>query len=76
MLTDFTAKDLMVQIFKDGKQVYSLPSLKEIGEYALESMAEFYPEYKRTGNPQEYKVDLSDRLFDLKKQMIKEKLNK
>ena len=76
VLTDFTAKDLMVQIFKDGKQVYSFPSLKEIGEYALESMAEFYPEYKRTVNPQEYKVDLSDRLFDLKKQMIKEKLNK
>lgn len=68
---NYSIKELMVDIFKDGKLVYKLPTLQEIGKCADENLAEFYPEYRRTVNPQEYKVDLSDSLYDLKKNMIK-----
>ena len=68
---NYSIKELMVDIFKDGKLVYKLPTLEEIGKYADDNLAEFYPEYRRTVNPQEYKVDLSDSLYDLKKSMIK-----
>jgi putative nicotinate phosphoribosyltransferase len=70
-LENFTAKNLMVDIFKNGKLVYKMPTLAEIGEAADASLKEFYPEYLRTVNPQEYKVDLSDNLYELKKQLMK-----
>lgn len=71
VLENFTARDIMVDIFRKGELVYDFPSLEDVGKYCDKSLAEFYPEYKRTVNTQEYKVDLSDKLFDLKKQLIK-----
>lgn len=60
----------MVTVFKGGKQVYKLPSLKEIAVHADDEIAHFYPEYLRTVNTQEYKVDLSDNLYNLKIKML------
>lgn len=66
----YEVKDLMVDIFKDGKLVYNMPSLKEIGEYCDKSKAEFFPEYRRVVNTQEYKVDLSENMWKLKQQLL------
>lgn len=68
--TDYQLKELMVQIFKDGKLVYDMPSLKEICDREDESIASFFPEYRRVVNTQEYKVDLSQRLWDLKRELL------
>ena len=46
------------------------PSLEEIAKYADNEIAHFYPEYLRTVNTQEYKVDLSDNLYNLKIKML------
>ena len=63
-------EELMVDVFKGGKLVYKLPSLAEIGKRLDEQAASFYPEYLRVVNTQEYKVDLSQRLYDLKHKLL------
>ncbi|HPD02396.1 MAG TPA: nicotinate phosphoribosyltransferase [Eubacteriales bacterium] len=67
---NYTMKNLLVKVFENGELIYKLPSLKEIGARCDESMAEFYPEYKRTVNPHEYKVDLSVKLHSLRNSLL------
>ena len=66
----YELKELMVDVFKNGELVYNMPSLKEIGEYCDKSKAEFFPEYRRVTNTQEYKVDLSDNMWKLKHKLL------
>ena len=67
---NYEVKELMVDIFKDGKLVYERPSLVEIGKYCDKSKAEFFPEYRRVVNTQEYKVDLSENMWNLKQKLL------
>ena len=60
----------MKPIFKDGKLVYNRPTLKEIAAYEDASTGQFFPEYKRVINTQEYKVDLSYKLWKLKNELL------
>ena len=69
---DFTVKELPVEVIRDGELVYGLPTLEEIGRHHDESKAEFFPEYKRVVNTQYYKVDLSQKLWDLKQELLAE----
>ena len=69
-LTDFTARELLVPIFIDGKQVYDCPDIHDIAAYAQRELASMWDEYKRLLMPHTYKVDLSDKLYDLKQQML------
>lgn len=69
-LTNFTAEKILTQIFCDGKQVYENPSVQKIAEYKTENFAEFWEEYKRLDRPQLYMVDLSEKLYNLRKRMI------
>ena len=66
-LTKYTMRNLMVEVFRDGKQVYTSPSVKEIAAYSQLVRSEFWEEFVRLINPSEYKVDLSDQLYNLKK---------
>ena len=68
--TDYELKELMVPIFKDGKLVYDMPTLKEICDREDKTIASFFPEYRRVVNTQEYKVDLSQKLWDLKQKLL------
>lgn len=68
-LTNYSMREIMTDIFVDGKQVYTSPSLKEIAEYSKEIRKEFWEEYTRLLNPHIYKVDLSQKLFDLKREL-------
>ena len=69
--TDYTIKDITVKIIDSGKVVYDFPDVKDIIKYAKESFDEFWAEYKRLINPHIYKVDLSDKLYELKKQLLR-----
>lgn len=60
-------RNLMVDVFVDGKQVYTSPALKQIADYSKLVRSEFWEEYLRLMNPNIYKVDLSDALYNLKK---------
>ena len=69
-LTDYTMKELHVQVFEKGKCVYESPSLSEIQKHCAEDMDTFWDQYKRLLNPHRYKVDLSDSLWMLKNSML------
>jgi nicotinate phosphoribosyltransferase len=71
-LTDFTARELLVPIFVDGKQVYECPDIHQISAYAKKEFASMWDEYKRLLMPHTYKVDLSDDLYDLKQRLLRD----
>lgn len=68
----FKIRELVTQIMKDGKIVSPLPELDEIVEYAKKEKDSFWDEYKRIDQPHIYKVDLSEKLYKLKTDMINE----
>ena len=65
-LTNFTAKELMVQVFKNGDCVYNSPSIKEIADYCAAQLDLLWDEVKRFENPHTYYVDLSKKLYEIK----------
>ena len=74
-ITDFTAKELMVPIFKDGELVYDVPDLDDVRAYSLEQVDLLWDEVKRFHNPHSYYVDLSQKLWDIKQSMIRKARN-
>ena len=68
---DFTARPLLVEIFKEGELVYQIPNIQEVKEYANNNYNLLWDEYKRILNPAEYPVDLSQKLYDAKIESIK-----
>ena len=70
---NFTARELQVPIFKDGELVYKLPKLEEIRAYCQEQVDTLWDEVKRFDNPHSYYVDLSQKLWDIKYSLLKNK---
>ena len=70
-LSNYDVRELQVPIFKDGELVYDVPTLEETREYAEEEFQSLYPEVTRLNKPHGYYVDLSDKLRELKKELIK-----
>lgn len=66
MFDNYTAKELLVPIFKNGKCVYESPSIDEIATYCREQIDLLWDEVKRFENPHNYYVDLSKKLYDIK----------
>ena len=72
LLTDFTAKKLQVPVFINGECVYQSPDVKQIQQYSKEQIACIWEEVRRFENPQEYYVDLSEKLWNIKNDMLSE----
>ena len=68
---NFTARELQVPIFRNGKLVYQLPTLDEIRDYCRQQVDTLWDEVKRFDNPHTYYVDLSQRLWDIKYDLLK-----
>ena len=68
---NFTAKELLVPIFKNGELVYNMPSLPEIQKYCAEQVDTLWDEVQRFDNPHTYYVDLSQKLWDIKYALLK-----
>ena len=71
----FTAVELQKQIYAGGKQVYELPAIEEIRANCERSIHEMWDEVRRFTNPHNYYVDLSEKLWTVKNDMIKERRN-
>ena len=69
-ITNFYAEELLVRIFDKGKCVYDEPDLNQIRDFCMEQQVLLWDEMKRFENPQDYYVDLSHELWDLKNRMI------
>lgn len=72
LLTNFSVREMLVPLFVNGEQVYASPAVSEIQAYSRRELATFWEESKRLLNPHEYKVDLSDKLYELKQKLIGE----
>lgn len=70
-VTNFKAVELLVPIFKHGEPVYKSPELHEIKEHAEKELALIWDEIKRFENPQTYFVDLSQKLWDIRYELLK-----
>ena len=70
-LTDFTVRDLQVQVFKNGEQILELPALDDIRAYCASQVETLWDEVKRFENPHTYYVDLSERLWNEKRRLLK-----
>ena len=60
-----------VAVFAGGKLVYDRPELKEIQQYCREQVETLWDTVKRFENPHNYYVDLSQKLWDIKQELLR-----
>jgi len=58
---------------EQGNQVYESPSVKEISAHREACVNNLWDEVKRFENPHTYYVDLSQKLWDLRDKMLRER---
>lgn len=68
----YTLRSILVPIFRNGKCVYDSPSVMEIRDYCLKEQESLYRESRRLINAQTIPVDLSQKLWDMKQNMMHE----
>ena len=68
----YYTKELLVPVFKNGNCVYQSPSVMEIREYCKEEMDTLWEESRRLEYPHRTHVDLSQKLWDLKNDLLNE----
>ncbi|MBQ1193718.1 MAG: nicotinate phosphoribosyltransferase [Lachnospiraceae bacterium] len=66
----YTVKELMVQIFRKGICVYDSPSVSDIKKYCENELNTLWDETRRLVNPHRVHIDLSDKLYDIKKELL------
>jgi len=64
------SEPLLQEIMHEGKMVYTLPSLEEIRARRIADVEALDPGIRRLVNPHIYHVSLSQRLWDLKQDLI------
>ncbi len=69
-ITDFTARPLLVPIFQNGALVYELPSIQEARAYCGREVDSLWDEVKRFEFPHNYYVDLSQKLWDVRAELL------
>ena len=74
-IDNYVKRELLVPIYKNGILIYNLPTLKERQEYCTNEVNTLYEEVTRLTMPHEYYVDLSDKLRELKNNLINEHRN-
>ncbi len=67
---EYSLREILVPVFKDGICVYDSPSVMEIKEYCKKEQNSLWDESRRLVNPQEVHVDLSKKLYDCKQELL------
>ena len=70
VFTNFTAKELLVPVFRAGKRVYDSPPIAEMRAYCAGQIDLLWDEVKRFENPHNYYVDLSQKLWDIQQELL------
>lgn len=71
-LRNFHAVNLRRQLFRHGELVYDNPDIDTIKKYCAAQIETLWETMLRFENPQTYYVDLSQKLYDMKHQMLAE----
>ncbi len=69
-ITNYTFRHLQVPVFVNGQLVYNRKTTLETRTYCMNQMNTLWDEVKRLRNPHNYYVDLSDKLWNLKNDLI------
>ncbi|MDO5478963.1 MAG: nicotinate phosphoribosyltransferase [Clostridia bacterium] len=72
VVTDFTAKKLLMPVFEGGRCVYKSKPIQEIRKHCADQVDALWEEVLRFENPQRYYVDLSDKLCKMKNTMLEQ----
>ncbi|NLK66579.1 MAG: nicotinate phosphoribosyltransferase [Campylobacteraceae bacterium] len=70
-LTNFYTRKLLEPLFIDGKFVGEKRSVKDIAKFAKDELNTIWEEHLRNVDPATYKVDLSQKLWDIRESIIK-----
>ncbi len=68
----YEVRELLIPVIKNGKRVYESPSVMELRDYCQKEQNTLWDESRRFVNPQKVYVDLSQKLWDLKKDLLEE----
>lgn len=66
----YTMKELLKPVFINGECVYESPSVKEIAAFCKEEKATLWDETLRLVYPHKVYIDLSQKLYDTKQQLL------
>ncbi len=69
-LENYTARELLIPIFNGGKLVYQAPSLEEIRAHCERELETMWDSVLRFENPHEHYVDLSQKLWNIKQELL------
>lgn len=68
----YEMRELLIPVIHEGKRIYTSPSVMELREYCSKEQNTLWDESRRFVNPQKVYVDLSQKLYDLKKNLLEE----
>ncbi|WP_343249824.1 nicotinate phosphoribosyltransferase [Diplocloster hominis] len=68
----YVMREMMTQVFKDGRCVYESPKVMDIRAYCQQELDTLWDEARRLINPHEVYVDLSNRLYEIKSQLLEQ----
>ncbi len=71
VVSDFVAEPLLKPIFRCGQLVYEKPSTQDIRAHCLKQLDLLWDEVKRFENPHEFYVDYSEKLWNIKNDLLK-----
>ncbi len=66
----YTIRPILKQIFSHGECVYTSPSVMEIRDYCRQEQETMWEETRRLVNPHNIYVDLSQKLYDVKMELL------
>lgn len=66
----YTMREILVPVFKNGACIYKSPSVMEIAEYCRNEKKTLWDETKRLFYPHQVYVDLSPKLYEVKKSLL------
>lgn len=69
---EYYIRELLVPIFKNGECVYESPKTMDIKKYCDKELNTLWDEHRRLKNPHIVPVDLSEKLYNLKHELIEE----
>ena len=68
----YTMREMLIPVFLNGECVYSSPCVTEIARYCEQEKNTLWDEVRRLFNPHKVYVDLSDRLYKVKKDLLEQ----
>lgn len=66
----YTMREIMVPVFRKGECIYQSPSVTEIARYCRQEKETLWDETKRLFYPHKVHVDLSQKLYTVKKSLL------